>query len=246
MGNLAGAVSIGQDLYDESSVQLHNLGQLGLDTFGNRYRYVQAGGTALVTGHLLQEPAEDTNYRSMVVQAAVAINATEIPVTLGGTAVTADQFKDGELVVESSTGIGQHFRILSHTVQTSTTGTCTFTVDRAVKIALTTSSQVSVRLNSYDGVVDFPTTPTGRPIGVALYAQTIAYYGWVQSGGDAVALYDNQTNSAADESGIIPSRDVAGSVTVNLETLAAPVHIGFGKEQVSVDSTMGFVYLTID
>ena len=238
--------TIKQDLFNESQYPLHRLGQLAVDEWGSKYRYVQAGATALVTGHLLQEPAEVTNFRSMAVDTAAAIGDVVVSVTLGGTATTANQFDGGELVVESSTGIGQWFRILSHEVQSTTTGSCNFIIDRPLKIALTTSSQVSVRLNSYDGAIDFPTTPTGKPLGVALYAMTIAYHGWIVSGGDAVALYDNQANSAADESGIIPSRDVAGSVTPNLETIAAGVHIGYGREQVSVDSTMGFVNLIID
>jgi hypothetical protein len=235
-----------QGLYDESSTPNHKLGELYIDPWGRKFRYVQNGGVALTTGNLLQEAAEDTNYRSMVVAAAVAIGDTMISVTLGGTAVTDNQFEGGDLVVESSTGIGQAFKIIRHDVQTSTNGTCKFYVDRPVKIALTTSSQVSVRKNSYDGVIAFPTTPTGAPVGVALYAMTIAYYGWIQSGGDCPVLFDNQTNSAADESAIMPSRDVAGSVTAVTEALAAPVHIGWGREQVSVDSTMGFAHLIID
>ena len=235
-----------QSIYDETSVRQHQLGSLGVDKYGDRYRYVQAGAVALVTGELLQEAAEVTNFRSMVVDTAAAIGDTVVSVTLGGTAVTANQFEEGELVVESSTGIGQHFHIKRHEVQTSTTGSCNFTLDRPLKIALTTSSQVSVRKNPFDGAIDFPITPTGAPVGIALYAQTIAYFGWVKSGGSAVALYDNQADSAADESGIMPSRDVAGSVTPLLETIAAPVVIGYGREQVSVDSTMGFVVLTID
>ncbi len=235
-----------QALYEENQYQQHNLGEMHIDKWGNRFRYVQAGGSSLTTGNLLQEAAEDSKYRSMVVQAAAAIGDTKIAVTLGGTAVTANQFESGDLVVESAAGIGQYFRIKRHDVQTSSTGTCNFYVDRQVKIALTTSSQVSVRKNFADGVIAYPTTPTGGPVGIALYAMTSAYYGWVQSGGDAVALYDNQTNFAADESAMIPSRDVAGSVTPNVETYAAGIIIGFAREQDSVDSTMGFVHLTID
>lgn len=236
-----------QELFSESTTPQHQLGTLLVDeTTGNKYRYAKAGASNLVTGHLLQEAAEDTNYRSMVVQAAAAIGATQISVTLGGTAVTSNQFTEGHLFVESSTGLGQQFRIVRHDVQTSTTGTCTFTIDRPLKVALTTSSQVTVRKNAYDGVIDFPTTPTGGVVGVALTALTAGSYGWIQSGGDVPVLYDTGGNSAADESAIMPSRDVAGSVAVVLETLAAPVHIGWGREQVSVDSTYGMVHLTID
>lgn len=234
-----------QSLYDESSVRQHQLGTLAVDKYGDRYRYVQAGAVALVTGHLLQEAAEDTAFRSMAVATAAAIGADEVEVTLGGTATTANQFEEGELVVESSTGIGQYRRIKRHEVSDAST-TCIFTVDAPLKIALTTSSQVSVRKNAYDGVIDFPTTPTGRPLGIAQYAQTIAYFGWTKTGGNTVALFDNQGDSAADQTAIVPSFDVAGSVRPALAADVAPAHIGWSREMVSVDSTMGFVTLTID
>jgi len=234
------------ELYQDSVDPTHKLGEKYTDEWGRVFRYVQAGGTNLVTGDLLQEAAEDTNYRSMVVQAASAIGSTNIAVTLGGTAVTAAQFESGDLIVESSTGIGQNFKILSHDVQTVTTGTVNFTVERPVAIALTTSSQVSVRKNSYDGVIQYPTTPTGGPVGIAIVVITNAQYGWIQSGGDVSALYDNQANFAADESAMIPSRDVAGSITPDLETIAAGIQIGWARELVSTDSTHGFVHLTID
>ena len=234
-----------QGLYDESSAQNHKLGELYVDPWGRKFRYVQAGASALVTGELLQEAAEVTNFRSMVVQAAAAIGDDMISVTLGGTAVTANLFESGDLVVESSTGIGQAFKIVRHDVQTSTTGTCKFYVNRAVKIALTTSSQVSVRKNAYDGVIEYPvTTATGRPVGIALYAMTAAYYGWIQSGGDAYALFDTGTNTSNEVTSLSPSAAVAGSVKPN-GTVGQPV-IGFSREIVSVDSTMGAVFLTMD
>ena len=247
MGQFAGATLIAaQDLYSESSVRQHRLGQLALDNFGNRFRYVKAGAVALVTGHLLQETAEDTNFRSMVVQAAAAIGDTAIAVTLGGTAVTAELFNDGILLVESSTGLGQKFNIVSHTVQTSTTGTCTFTVDRPLKVALTTSSQVTVRKNPYDGVIDNPVTATGNVVGVALYAMTIAYYGWVQTGGDCGVLFDAGVNTSAGVQGIMPSVGVAGSVSPAAAADVSPTQIGFAREVASTDSTFGIAHLTID
>ncbi len=233
-------------LYEESQYQEHKLGELFIDPYGRKFRYVQNGGVALTTGNLLQEPAEDTNFRSMAVAVAAAIGATEISVTLGGTAVTANMFDEGDFIVESSTGIGQVFKIVSHEVQATTTGVCKFKLNRPLKIALTTSSQVSVRKNSYDGVIAFPTTPTGGAVGVALYAMTANYYGWIQSGGDCAALFDNQANSAADANALKPSEDVAGSVTAVEEADVASPHIGWSREMVSVDSTMGFVHLTID
>jgi len=236
--------TIKQDLFNESQRALHRLGQLAIDEWGSKYRYVQFG-TTLVTGNLLQEPAEDTNFRSMAVDTAAAIGDTLISVTLGGTAVTANKFDGGQLVVESSTGIGQLFRILSHEVQTSTTGSCNFTVDRPLKIALTTSSQVSVRINSYDGVIQYPaTTQTGGAVGAALYATTSNYHGWIQSGGDGVALFDTGTNTSNGVTQIVPSAAVAGSVKPAGADGANG--IGWSREVASVDSTMGFVHWTLD
>jgi len=234
------------ELYQDSVDPTHKLGEKYEDEWGRIFRYVQAGAVDLVTGELMQEAAEDTNYRSMVVQAASAIGSTNIAVTLGGTAVTASQFESGDLAVESSTGIGQNFKILSHDVQTSTTGTVNFTVDRPVAIALTTSSQVSVRKNSYDGVIQYPTTPTGAPLGVAIVVITLDQYGWIQSGGDVSVLFDTATNTAADAVAIGPSETVAGSVSQIEAADVAPSHIGWGREIVSVDSTHGFAHLTID
>lgn len=245
MSNLSGVPTIGQDLWQESASRLHNLGALAFDEYGNKYRYVKAGLSALVTGHLLQEPAEDTNFRSMAVDVAAAIGDTVVSVTLGGTAVTADLFKDGHLYVESSTGLGQQFRIISHEVQSSTSGSCNFTIDRPLKVALTTSSQVTVRKSAFDGAIDMPTTHTGAPIGVALYAMTASYYGWIQSGGDCPVLFDTGTNTSQSVTGVEPSSAVAGSVMPSAGT-AGDIVIGHAREIVSVDSTYGLVHLIID
>jgi len=238
---------ISQEIFTESAYQMHPLGTKGMDKYGSVYRYVKNGSSALVTGNLLQEPAEDTNYRSMVVNTTGAIGSNEVEVTLGGTAVTAGQFDEGQILIESSTGIGQLFRIKKHDVQTSTTGTCTFVLDRPLKIATAAaSSQASVRKNAYQGAIQYPTTPTGGAIGVALYAMTISYYGWIGSGGDFAVLWDNTDVSAADAQGIRPSLTVAGCVKACLAADVAAPFLGWSREVVSVASTMCMCHLVID
>lgn len=234
-----------QDLFTESQYQQHQLGALYIAPNGDKYRYAKAGGSALVTGNLLQEPVEDTNFRSMVCYANAAIGATQVQVTLGGTAVTAGLFDEGLLAIESGTGIGQKFRIKSHDVQTSTTGVLTVTLDRPLKIAIVaTTTQITIRKNPYNGVIQYPvTTQTGGAVGVAQYAMTASYYGWIQSGGDAYCLFDTGGNTANDASAVSPSAAVAGSVKVS--ATSTPI-IGYSREVVSVDSTMGLVHLQID
>jgi len=236
-----------QDLFTESQYPQHRLGELYISPHGDKYRYVRNGTPALVTGNLLQERVEVANFRSMVVAASQVIGDEEITVDLGGTAVTANQFADGIIYVESSTGIGQQFRIVGHDVQTSTTGECTFELDRPLKIAITLdTSQVTVRNNPYNGVVAYPvTTQTGGAVGVALYAMASAYYGWIQSGGDVAMLWDTGTNSSNGVSGVGPSSAVAGSVKPQTGAEGGIV-IGYSREVVSVDSTMGLIHLQID
>lgn len=238
---------ISQAIFEQSDVQQHQLGALGIDKYGDRYRYVKAGAAALVVGELIQEPAEDTNFRSMVVAENAAIGARSVLVTLGGTAVTAGLFSEGSLWVESGTGVGQQFHITKHEVQATTTGNCRFYLDRPLDVALVaTTSQVSVRKNSYGSVIEFPTTPTGGAIGVALNNLAIGYFGWLKSGGNSPVLFDNTDNSAADAQGITPSLTVAGSVKAMLAADVADVVLGWSLEQTSVDSTMGMAHLTID
>jgi hypothetical protein len=156
-------------------------------------------------------------------------------------------FSEGYVWVESSTGIGQRFNVKSHSVQSSTTGTLTITLDRPLKVAITTSSQVTLRKNPYAAVIQYPvTTQTGGAVGAALYAMTISYYGWIQSGGAANVLFDTGSNTANEIGGVVPSAAVAGSVKVAAETDASPSYIGFAREVASVDSTIGLIHMTID
>jgi hypothetical protein len=247
MANLAGIGVIGEDLYSESVYPLHRVGQLGFDSFGNRYRYVKAGASALVVGNLLQEPAEDTAFVSMTPSADAAIGATQISVTLGGTAVTANMFDGGLLTVSVTPGLGQRFQIVAHTVQTATTGACIFTLDRPLKVAITAAaSKISVRKNPYLGVIQSPvTTQTGAPVGVAIYAVTGTYYGWIQSGGEASVLFDTGTNTASGALGVGASLAVAGSVKAQTGAEGGDI-LGFSRQVASVDSTTSVVHLMID
>lgn len=235
MANLSSIA--GEDLYNETSYATTKVGSRGMDSFGNVYRYIYNGGVALTTGNLLQEPAEDTQFNNMAVPAIEAIGQTVLTVTNGTTAVTANMFDGGQLFVSYSTGIGQNFRILSHTTGASGES-IDYTVDRPLKIALATTSKITVRKNKYNGVIQTPaTTSTGGPVGVALYANTINYYGWIQSGGDTACLADTGTNFANDLRGVSVSLAVAGCVKPNDGTEGTDI-IGYANNVTSTDSYM--------
>lgn len=212
MPRLGGPVLVsGLDFYAEETTASHTIGARAYTDDGREFRYVKAGGTTLVAGNLLQSSAEDTQFDEMAVPTAVAIGATDIGVTLGSTLTTKDLFTGGFLVITSSTGIGQTFTILSNTAAAGA-ATCTFSVLEPVRVALTTSSKVTVRRNPYQQVIVFPTTSTGMPVGFASKAITAASFGWIASHGITAALSD-ATVTANDAQGLTYSAGTAGAVT---------------------------------
>lgn len=198
------------DAHSSSSVQQHPLGAVSFDQIGRMYRYVKAGASNLVVGNLLQSPARDTAFTDMAVPSAVAAGAYAITVTLGGTSTTANMFDNGILSITVTPGGGQQFTIRSHQVATNGTS-CTFYTYEPVVTALTTSSKVTVRQNHYNGVIQSPTTRTGKTVGVAIYAIPASNYGWIGVRGSFGVLSD--ATVAAVGEGIAPSTTTAGSVT---------------------------------
>lgn len=204
------------DPFSTSTTQVHSFGTVGVDKVGRRYRYVKAGAVALVKGNLLQSPARDTAFTDMAVQAAAAIGATSISITLGGTSTTANIFNDGFLVITTSTGIGQNLVIKRHDVATNAT-TCVFDVYEPLSTAIATSSKATAMFNPYSAVIVSPTTRTGLTVGVAIAAIPIANFGWIGTHGIFGVLSD-ATVAAVGES-VGPSTTTAGTVTKQVTLL---------------------------
>lgn len=186
---------------------------------------VQNGGTALVSGVLVQSPASiGANHTGLTLSTA-AIGATQITATLNGTAMTANQYAGGILVISAGTGAGQTLKIDSHPAQTSTSGTVVLNLEDPLSVAtLTSDSKGSFTLPQYgsqngtnvstSGVVISPTTATGRSIGVTLYpiaasSSTVPTYGFIVKSGPVACLNDSTTAIGLD---LMPSSAVAGAV----------------------------------
>lgn len=225
------------------------LGQAAYGAKAKKFRYVKAGGSNLVIGNLLQSPARDTNFTDMAVQAAVAtsvaLNPTfggyPIPVTLGGTATTTNtDYAGGGLYITVTPGIGQSFEILANDIQSSATGTCNFYVREAPLVALTTSSKATVTKDPYNGVVQSPTTITGRIVGVAVTAIPANNYGWIQVWGEAAVLSD--VTVATIGQAVARSTTTAGAVTQQTTNLAQVGYVnilGVSAEDQPVFLTIG-------
>lgn len=191
---------------------------------GREFVLIQNGGTALVSGNLIQGPVNIGANHQNLATSTVAIGSTTLTVTAGGTLITANQYQGGFAVINAGTGIGQIFRISSHPSATSS-GTCLLQLEDSVKVAtLAADSKTSLVLNPYgsqfgtdfrtSGCVVCPVTLTGPVIGVTVApipatSTTVLSYGFIQTKGIVGLLNDANTAIGLD---IMPSANTAGAV----------------------------------
>jgi len=186
MSRLSGIpVVYGIDPYNEGTIQEHNLGAIGYDADGRKFKYAKFGA-GLTAGNLLQAPAEDTNEQGLSPAANAAIGAISVSITCGGT-IAANLFADGYLVVASTPGNGISYKIKSHPALASATA-ATIELFEPLKVAITTSSTVDLVMNPCKNVIQNPTTASSSPVGVAVIAGTSGSYGWIQVAGAGMVL----------------------------------------------------------
>ena len=226
--------------YDSNAYQQHPLGALAYSADGRKFRYCKSVAAA-VTGDCYSSAGQDDQFESMAVNAIEPIGETEIAVTNGTTTVAANDFNEGYLMVSSSTGIGQMSRILAH--DTGTSGaTITYKIEDALKVALSTSSKVSVIKNPFDDIIIQAVTPVAPTAGIACFAIPAGEFGWIQTGGPAACLWDASV-SAVDTLGVAGSTTTAGAVRV---AAAGTEVIGRAMQVVPVSAYVAPVFLQLD
>ena len=82
---------------------------------GRKFRWPQAGAVALTVGLLQQAPIPIADH-VLQTAAAAAVGAKTVALTIGATAISADQYRHGYLVVDlaSNTGFGYTYGITRH------------------------------------------------------------------------------------------------------------------------------------
>lgn len=186
------------DLYanDTTIPSGYTLGQLIWGNDGKAYRYALAGASNLVMGNVLQSSAVDTQFTNMAIGTAAVVGDNFLQVTNGTTTITANQFDGGSISVYTAgtVAIGDEYTIVGVTGTLTNGGALKVFLDRPVRTAFTTSAKVSMRRSPYSGVIQAPaSTLTGTPVGVAMFAQTAANYGFIQSHGVGAALSDGSS-----------------------------------------------------
>lgn len=195
-----------------------DLGSMMTTGDGRYFRYVQAGASALIVGQLQQSAAIQANYTD-VTAVAVAAGATSATLTVStGTAVAANQFAGGFYTTYGTVanGGGQNVRIAGNTAVTSSGTSITLTFDEPIGAAVTTSATVTIVPPAYSGIIQVPTTATGKIAGVAVTNLAASYYGWLQVKGLSNVLI---AGIPAAQSGLIqPISGTAGALQVQSST----------------------------
>lgn len=186
---------------------------------GREFRYIQAGASNLIIGQLNQAAGPQSNYVD-VTAVAVAAGAVTATLTVStGTAVAANQFAGGfyQTYGTVANGGGQTLLISGNTAVTSSGTSITLTLSDAPVTAITTSATVNIIPPPYNGIIQVPTTVTGKVAGVAVGALVALYYGWDQVKGVTNALI---AGTPAIGTGLsAPNGGTAGALQVTAATL---------------------------
>jgi hypothetical protein len=207
------------DARETSATQEHELGVLATAADGSLYRYAQAGDTALDAGKLTVAATQIANHENIAVAAAAAVGATEVTVTLGATAATANYYADGYLVVNDADGEGVQYRISSHPAADAS-ASLTVTLLDPVEVALTTSSEVTLLANPWKSVVISAADQADFATGWPEVAVTEGYFFWAKTRGVVAGLADEAVTAGLDLTigsstvGAVEAADAAGEQVI--------------------------------
>jgi len=120
-----------------------------------------------------------------------SVGDKSVTVTVGGTAATEDQYKDGYLYVNDGTGQGHNYKIRQHdAIDSSGSGAINLYDGDAIAVAFEAATIVGLAKNPYKDFIVYPTTATGHAVGVAATDFDDDDFGWLQTWGPAAVLCD--------------------------------------------------------
>lgn len=220
-----------------------HLGQLVNLADGRSFRYAKAGGT-ITRGNLALAPAPKANHANIAVQAAAALGANQVTVTLGATAAVVGEYNEGLMVVNDVDGEGSDYSISSHPAASGSANLIVSLYDPIVNVALTTSSQVTLVHNTHNGSVT-GTAATRRAAGVAKVTLASGQFGWLQTKGVCSTLIGSAATLGAR---LMADGSTAGAVTDQTDVTApqAEVQVGTASIVAGVSTEFNPIVLCID
>ena len=212
--------AVEQDVWAISEDPRANLGEKVVTPDGREYRYAKNGGTALNPGQLIIAADAVSNHDNLAVNTA-EVGDTTLTVTLGATAVTANQYVGGYAVVNDDTGEGIAYKIIAHPTSDGSEAIA-ITLEDPIKVAFADATTVTLIANKYSGLIISDGTQTDTPVGVPNVAVTADYYFWVQTKGLCPVLVDGSTQPTPGQpvtignatSGAVEVKNAVGEPTV--------------------------------
>lgn len=229
--------------YETASVAEYQVGHKKEDEHGDCYRYAYVGGSNITSGKLQVCPAPKTDHHNISVASAAAIGEEEVTVTLGGTAATVDEYAGGFIVFNDVAPEGTQYRITGHPAADAS-ASLKVTLERPLIEALTTSTQVELNHNPWNGVVE-AAVEERKPAGVPLLDVTANNYCWLKTKGIASVLFGDDANIGEE---LVSHASTAGAVDAANTTYGTAFSAyTIGKAKVAATNTeLNSVELTID
>ena len=225
--------------------QIHPYGTRMVLPDGRVFYYGQTDG-AQPAGAICQSAVRVANHDMDLAVNTAAAGAKSLSVTVGGTAVTANQYADGYVYVNDGTGEGHIYKIRQHdAISSSGSGTINLYDGDAIVVAFEAATIVGLAKNPYKDFIVFPTTATGHPVGVAATDFDDDDYGWLQTWGPAAVLCDvafvigNHVRVSDNTAGSGEPLDRDGSaedeVSIGIASLIAPVTTDYGYVNLTIN-----------
>ena len=220
------------------TTQLHPLGTSMVLPDGRVYYYGFANG-AITAGKICQNAVGIANHDMDLAVNTASAGDKSLSVTVGGTAVTEDQYKDGLVYVNDGTGEGHAYMIRQHdAIDSSGSGTINLYDSDPIKVAFAAATIVGLFKNQYHDFIVYPTTATGHAVGVTATDIADNAYGWLQTWGPAAVLCDvafvigNHVRASDGTAGSGEPLDRDGTneneESIGVATLIAPVTTDYG------------------
>ena len=210
---------------------------------GRIFRYSKAGSTAIATGRVCQSTRQEETLKNLHVSALTAAGAQTLDLEYNrNTNLDLGALAEGLAFVNNGLGEGTIYHINSNhkfftpeipTNANKLTGTLTVVLERDTAVIHDTTTRVTIIKNIYDGVTQSDAPQTEAVVGSTPVAVAANNYFWLQTGGPAVVLQQDEVIKGLPVSASNTTRGAVKVTTVVIPTST--------KEQLlTTQSTFGY------
>lgn len=214
-----GGVGSPQSIYQVSTNPHHRIGTRGYANDGRIFYYGRnTTSGAIDRGKLCARPELVPNHENMATdESLVAVGSNVLPagaVTPGATAVAANAYAEGYLVVTDAGSEGLIYKVRSNTAFTSATADGEIVLYDDIAIAFDANTTVSLIKNAYDSPQLSPVDQQDVLVGVPTFTLPIGnvttQYGWFQTWGEC-AIWSDEAVATVGQA-IVTGTGTAGQV----------------------------------